>query len=150
FRLPAFKHSWNGKPGGATNLLGCPAPNQCPTSLVGHDVIAPVLLPAGVVLCCAEGPFFPGVDARRIYATVLSVILQGLGAALTQSDVVFLRPTVVAMSFNQNHDRRMLRQERRISRSRGLFIRPDIRLVKVEKDILHVLRKQVHLAGWRL
>ena len=117
-----------------------------PVSLLQSNMVAPVLLPARIVVLHAEWMFFPVADrlhSRRVDAAALQVRFEAVRPALPQSNVVFLGPSIVALPFDHNFDGRMLREKRSVARRRRCFRGTDVRLVIVEKDVFHVPGEQV-------
>lgn len=78
------------------------------------EVIDPILLPALFVVVIAERLFFAVADRLKAigWNTLLEKsLLNGFGAARSESEVVFDRTAVIAVPLNEDVDARMLLEE---------------------------------------
>src|SRR5260370_40211098 len=101
---------------------------------------AAVLLPAGFVALRAEGLLFAEADGAEAVggnAQRNNVLLDGVGPANAQGQVVFRGAAFVAVAFDGRFEPRIVLQEVRGCRERGAGIRPNVGLVVVEIGIAH-------------
>src|SRR5579863_6254922 len=111
-------------------------------SLLKNEVAAAVLLPASFIALCAEG--FLLAVADRLYAAGTDAacgqrVLHCAGTLVAQSDVVFGRPALVAVSLNRDVHIGVLAEELDVGLHRSLLVGADIGLVIVEINIFDVL-----------
>src|SRR5215831_16666130 len=104
-----------------------------------YEVCSAVLLPAGIVFCrrakrtlLAKADHLDPVGRN---ALLNQGILDLVGAALAQSEVVFVRASLVAMPFNQHLERRMGRQERGVAGDGRLLVTANIGIVIAEENV---------------
>src|ERR1017187_8162942 len=87
---------------GASPLRSCQPGHRRPRS-ANEDVVAAVLGPGGIVMSRILGPFTAVadvVDSSRGNAQLLQVLGGGLGAAVTQREVVLGCAAFIAVSFD--------------------------------------------------
>src|SRR5260370_30064215 len=105
---------------------------------------AAILLPAslgvlhaeGLLLTEADGAHTVGGDAQRH-----EILLDGVGTAIAEAEVVFGGAALVAMTFDGDFDRRVLLQEVRSRRERRTSVRTNVGLVVVKVGVTHSLVK---------
>src|SRR5260370_3430717 len=96
---------------------------------------AAILLPAslgvlhaeGFLLAEADGAHTVGGDSQRH-----EILLDGVGTAIAEAEVVFRGAALVAMTFDGDFDRRVLLQEVRSRRERRTSVRTNVGLVVVK------------------
>src|SRR5690348_6494438 len=104
----------------------------------------PVLLPATFVGLRTERFLFSvtdRLDAVSADASLDQRVLHRIRPVGTQRQVVLGRSALVAMALNRDADIRVLLQELRVGLQRTLLVPPDIVLVVLEEDVLHVFRE---------
>src|SRR6266481_4881312 len=105
---------------------------------------AAILLPAslsvlhaeGFLLAEADGAHTVGGDSQRH-----EILLNGVGTAIAEAEVVFRGPALVAMAFDGDFDRRVLLQEVRSRGERGASVGTNVGFVVVEIGVTHSLVK---------
>src|SRR5690348_7634115 len=110
--------------------------------LCRDEVAAAVLLPAGFVGLHAEGLFLAEADGAEIGgrdAQVDEILLDGVGAAIAQSEVVLGGAAFVAVAFDDDLCIRITLEERSGLLERYAGVRADIGLVEVEVGIADFL-----------
>src|ERR1700676_656732 len=116
---------------------------------------AAILLPAGLVALVAEGLLLAEAndgEAVGRNAQRNEVLLDGAGAAIAQTQVVFRGATLVAVAFDGCFDRRVAFQEVRGLGKSGAGIGTNVGLVIVKIGVAHFLREEpieVNLWRWR-
>src|SRR5260370_41145897 len=115
---------------------------------------AAVLLPAGFVALRAEGLLFAEADGAEAVggnAQRNNVLLDGVGPANAQGQVVFRGAAFVAVAFDGRFEPRIVLQEVRGCRERGAGIRTNVGLVVVEIGIAHSSCEEFVVRGphWR-
>lgn len=94
------------------------------------EVVDPVPLPALIVIIGAERfllAIADGLDSVRRHTFLQQRPLHRLRTARSQREVIFLRSAIVAVSFDDHLDRRMLCQKLRIAVRGRCLITPDVR-----------------------
>src|SRR5258708_39822597 len=102
---------------------------------------AAVLLPAGLVMLHAHGLFLAeadGADAVGGNAERNEVLLDGAGAAVTETKIVFGGAALVAVALDVHFDGRMSFEEVRRAGERLASVGADVRFVSVEISVVHV------------
>src|SRR5260370_36192202 len=117
---------------------------------------ATVLLPASLVMLVAEGLLLAeagGVEAIGGDAQRLEILLDGVGAANAEAQVVFRGTAFVAVAFNDDFNRGVLLQEVCSCGQRSASVRTNVRLVVVEIGVTAFLveigRRFLFLRRWR-
>src|SRR5690349_14830791 len=99
---------------------------------------AAVLLPTGLVVLRAEGFLFAeadGAEAVGRNAQGNEILLDGVGAAIAEAEVVLGGTTLVAMALNSHFDGRVPFQEISGFRERCTSIGTNVRLVVVKVGV---------------
>ena len=107
---------------------------------------APVLLPAFFRGLGAEGLLFAvadGLNPIGADATLHQSVLHAVSSIIAKRQVVFRRPSLVAVPLNGEPYVGMLFQEIDVSLQSGLLVGTDIEFIVFEKDVLYGLRKQL-------
>src|SRR5713226_3442814 len=105
---------------------------------------AAVLLPAGFVALHAEGLLLAEADRAQAVgrnAQRNDVLLDGVGAATAETQVVFRGAALVAVAFDGHFERRVVLEEVRGLRERRAGIRTQVGLVVIEISIAHFLEE---------
>src|SRR6266481_951932 len=103
---------------------------------------AAILLPAslgvlhaeGFLLAEADGAHTVGGDSQRH-----EILLDGVGTAIAEAEVVFGGAALIAMAFDGDFDRRVLLQEVRSRRERRTSVRTNVGLVVVKISVAYFL-----------
>src|SRR5438093_3330260 len=109
------------------------------------------------VLFTAHGPFFAvadRIDARCRQPLRQQEFFDGVRAAVAKAEVVFLAAALVTVAFDGEPHTRVLLKPRRIALEFGNLTRPDIGLIVIEVDLLHVFTEEfvtglVNSGRWR-
>ena len=121
--------------------------------LAVNEVIAAILLPAGLVALGAERLFLAiadDLDLAGCNAGFDQSVAGGVGTIIAKRKVVVGGTAFVAVSLDGEADRRMRLEECSISVDNGLIIRAQVVAIVVEVDVLYGLRKQsVFALLWR-
>src|SRR5262252_7107238 len=107
-----------------------------------HEVAAAVLLPALLVRLRAERFLLAIADRFHMIGSdsaLCQSVADRIGAAIPQSQIVFGRTALVAVSLNRKIDVGMLFQEPDIPLKCRLLIRPNFAPVVIEVDVFDVL-----------
>src|SRR6266446_5839253 len=115
---------------------------------------AAILLPAGFVVLHAEGLLLAeadGAEAVGRNAQRNEILLDRVGAAVAETEIVFGGTTFVAVAFDGRLDRRMSLQEVRSRGKSSASVGTNVGLVVVEIGIAHFSQKEFILRGprWR-
>src|SRR5215471_3461230 len=112
-----------------------------------------VLLPAGLLFRGgAEWLFFAKadhLDAIGAHTVIDERLPYGRRAVFAQTHVVYLRPTLIAVSFYGELDVGMLGEKICIGFRNLRLVRPNIKVVIAEEDVLDILLKQLLVSEMR-
>ena len=121
--------------------------NQQVKGLLGHDeVAAAVLLPAGFVALHAERLFFAiadGADAVGADAQRNHVLLDCRGATIAQRKVVFGGTALIAVTFDDDFDLRVIAQKIGGFAESAARVGANVRFIQIEIGVLHVLEEHL-------
>lgn len=121
-------------------------------SLLGYrEVGSAILAPAGFTLLCTEGTLFAetgGLNAAIGNAQVDEIAFSGRRSPVSQTKIVFLAATFVAVTFDCETDLRMRTQELGVIRQCGPVGGAEDRLVVVEERVFDILPEEL-VDGWR-
>src|SRR2546422_165222 len=109
-----------------------------------HKVGTAVLLPAILVVLGADRPVFAVRDGRNPVGGDTEVdeeVLGCGGAPVTQTEVILLASTLVAVTLDRELDVRVSLQEIAVTGQSRFSVRANVGLVEVEVRILHILRE---------
>lgn len=111
---------------------------------------ASVLLPAGLIMFHAEGPFLAvadGLDAVSRYSGRDQKVLGGLGTAIAKGQVIFRRAALVAVAFQSDFDLRIRAQELSGCGQGIASVRPDIGFVEIKVGVFDFLCEELFHGG---
>ena len=111
---------------------------------------AAVLLPAGLVGFHAEGLFLAIADRGEAVgrnAQADEILLDGVGAAIAESQVVFRRAAFVAMAFDGDAELRIVAEEVGGLAEGLASVSANVRLVVIEVGIADFLEEELIQAG---
>src|SRR5258708_7161738 len=113
--------------------------------LLIYKMTATILLPASFVALGAERLLFSvadRLDAAGIDSGRSQRVLDGGGALVSQSEVIFGGAAFVAVSLDGEVDVGMLIKEEHVALNRTLLVAADVRLIVVKVNILDALSEQ--------